>query len=159
MVARISWLGYVQYVVIGILFYLFVMSSAFWLISAGLGLVLGENKAVANTVFFILTLLYLAGFGYVLYQTRQCKAFVDKDGVWFYSGLFPWTRGIRGVRWENFDQAQFRPGMFSWMFCTYTVYLKDRYGGTVVIKNLYNGRDWSSSVNDVALGSSKKIGG
>lgn len=156
MIARISWLGYVQYIVIGILLYLFAVSSVFSLISAGFGYALGENKAVANTVFFILTLLYLVGFGYVLYRTRQCKAFMDDEGVWFYCGLFPWTRGIRGVRWENFDQAQFRPGMFSWLFCTYTVYLNDRYGRTVVIKNLFNGREWSGRVNDAVFGQLKE---
>ena len=59
MTARLSWVAYIQYFVIGILLYLFVVSSTFAVISGLLGLALG--KGAAQTVLYGLTLLYLAG--------------------------------------------------------------------------------------------------
>ena len=106
MTARLSWVAYIQYFVIGILLYLFVVSSAFAVISGMLGLALG--KSAAQTVFYGLTLLYLVGFGWILFRLSCCRAYMDETGVWYYSGLFPWSEGIRGIRWENFDQAQYR---------------------------------------------------
>ena len=66
MTARLSWVAYIQYFVIGILLYLFVVSSAFAVISGMLGLALG--KSAAQTVFYGLTLLYLVGFGWILFD-------------------------------------------------------------------------------------------
>lgn len=149
MTARLSWVAYIQYFVIGILLYLFVVSSSFAVISGLLGLALG--KSAAQTVLYGLTLLYLAGFGWVLFKLTRCRAYIDETGVWYYSGLFPWSEGIRGVRWENFDQAQYQQSVFGWATHSYTIYLLDRYGRSVTIKNLHNGRDWSAGVNDYAF--------
>ena len=66
MTARLSWVAYIQYFVIGILLYLFVVSSTFAVISGLLGLALG--KGAAQTVLYGLTLLYLVGFGWILFR-------------------------------------------------------------------------------------------
>lgn len=153
MTARLSWVAYIQYFVIGILLYLFVVSSTFAVISGLLGLALG--KGAAQTVLYGLTLLYLAGFGWMLFRLTCCRAYVDETGVWYYSGLFPWSKGIRGVRWENFDQAQYQQSVFGWASHSYTIYLLDRYGRSVTIKNLHNGRDWSALVNEYAFESAR----
>ena len=124
-------------------------SSDLAVISGMLGLALG--KSAAQTVFYGLTLLYLVGFGWILFRLSCYRAYMDETGVWYYSGLFPWSEGIRGIRWENFDQAQHRQSIFSWVSHSYTIYLLDRYGRSVTVKNLHNGRDWSALVNDYAF--------
>lgn len=149
MTARLSWVVYIQYFVIGVLLYLFIVSSVFSVISGLLGLALG--KVTAQSLFYGLTLLYLSGFGWVMFQLSRCHAYVDETGVWYYSGLLPWAKGIRGIRWENFDQVQYGQSVFGWAAHSYTVYLLDRYGRTVTIRNLYNGRDWSAVVNNYAF--------
>ena len=150
MIARLSWLAYLKIFIFGILFYLLSAMSVFSIVSAWTASFLG--RTAGGIAFIFLSLLYLSGFVYYLVKTRRCMAFTDDDGVWFYSRIFPWSRGLRGVRWENFDQAQFRTGIFSWLCRSYTVYLLDRYGKTVMIKDLSDGRDWSASVNDAAAG-------
>lgn len=148
MTARLSWVAYIQYAVIGILLYLFMVSSAFSIVS---GLFFALGKTAAQTILYGLSLLYLAGFGRVLFKLSRCRAYIDETGVWYYSGLFPWSEGIRGVRWENFDQVQYGQSVFGWAAHSYTVYLLDRYGRSVAVRNLHNGREWSAAVNGYAF--------
>ena len=146
--ARISWVGYVKIILLGLLLYFLLIAPAVSLLSM-LWIFAFDNETATNITFAVLSVIAVGSLLYGLTQVRHCRAYADEAGVWFDSGLFPWSRGTRGVRWENFDQALYYPTPFSWIARSYTVDLRDRYGHSIKIRNLYNGRDWAGSINDL----------
>ena len=149
MKARFSWVVYLKFGVIAALSYLVVLTSVPRFMALTFGI--PTHHQMVAVVLIVFTLIFFISVFYFLYKVHDCCAFTNKDGVWLHKNIFPWSRGLMGVRWENFDQAQYRASMTSWMTNSYTVYLRDRFGKTVVIKNLYDGRRWSSKVNAVVM--------
>lgn len=149
MKARLSWVIYIKIGIIAVLIYLAILMAIPPLFVLNFGI--EASGKVVVTALVIMTLLYFGVVFYFLYKVHDCCAYIDRDGIWFRQNIFPWSRGLIGVRWENFDQAQYRPSVISWMTKSYTVFLQDRFGKSVVIKNLYNGRKWSGAVNTVAM--------
>ena len=148
--ARISWIGYIRFIIMFLLFGALIISTAGGAVAGLVHLTLGETAAK-----YVAIGLFVGGsiacFIYCLYRLIQFKAYTDDEGVWFVHGYFPWSAGIKGVRWENFDQVLFRPSLFSWLTGSYTVFIRDRYGNTVTIKDLFLGKQWSALVNGRAM--------
>lgn len=150
--ARISWIGYIRFIILFLLFGMLVISTAGGVVLGLVHWLLGETAAKFAAIGFCVVGSMVC-FLYCLYRLLQFKAYTDDDGVWFVHGYFPWSAGIRGVRWENFDQVLFRPSLFSWLTGSYTVFIRDRYGNTVTVKDLFLGKQWSASVNGLAMDS------
>ena len=147
MTARLSWVAYIPYLSVGFLLYFCIVLAVFPMMSYfGVNM----NKTLAVNLLIVLTVCYTAGFLWMVYRVRRCKAFFNQDGVWYFKGVWPWTSKMRGIRWENFHQALYRQDAAGLFFKTYTIYLFGRDGSTVIIKNLYDGRNWSAFVNDYA---------
>ena len=76
------------------------------------------------------TLLGIIPFVYCLYSIlllRTYKLYFDPEGVWLYSGLFPWQKGIRGVKWRDLDEAVYFTGFSSWLFKSYKIRIGHRF--------------------------------
>lgn len=152
--ARLSWVAYCKFIVLAFLVYVFPAASVIGMIAAGISILsdaVFDPAKMSGILFVVLSLIFCGFFLYGLSRIRRCRVYIDADGIWFESGLFPWSHGIRGVRWENFDQALFRKSFFSWISGSYTVFLYDRYGRTVEVKDVWQGRRWVGAVNDYAL--------
>ena len=103
MQAKVSWIGYLRFVIIFLLVGLLVTQFAsIPLIWAGETL-FGDIGVTVMSVAAYIAAPLLCLF-YCLYRLFHFRAYTDDEGVWFYSGYFPWSEGIRGVRWENFDR-------------------------------------------------------
>jgi hypothetical protein len=58
---------------------------------------------------------------------RSYNLYYDKDGVWIYSGVLPWNKGVNGVKWRDIDEALMMQSLWSWMFKSYAMVLKQRF--------------------------------
>lgn len=80
---------------------------------------------------------------------RSYKLYYDANGVWIYSGLLPWKRGVTGVKWRDLDEALFVNGFWSWLSGSYTVQLKHRFTKAVEIQveDMARGKDAVLTIN------------
>lgn len=79
------------------------------------------------------------------------SVYADEDGVWLVSGVFPWTRGVYGVRWREIGIAVFRQGLFSWLFSAFTIHIKNRFDANLglMVDHVRHGDDLVAVVNAV----------
>ena len=115
--ARKSWVAYIRIVLLAILLLLVAVPlswSLHWI--AGL-------FVLAGSALFI---------GYHILHLRSYELYFDDEGIWIYSGVFPWQRGVHGIKWRDVDGAYWRPTFLSWLFKSYSLGVKHRfeaYGG------------------------------
>lgn len=78
---------------------------------------------------------------YKMALLKSTYLFVNDEGVWVYSGIFPWSRGAGGVRWRDIDDAQFTTGFFNWLFKAYTIKINHRFtkGNEITLPLVKNG--------------------
>jgi hypothetical protein len=90
--------------------------------ATGLGLVVAIPILVqifSWTVAGMAGALILAYSIYHLLLLRSVKLYVDDVGVWVYSGVLPWSRGVAGVKWRDLDEAVFFQGLVAWVSRAY----------------------------------------
>lgn len=107
-----SWTAYLRVVFIGIVL-LFVVTPFAWSASATYG-----------TIMLVSTITFL------VYQFLLLKSFhlyFDEVGVWVYSGILPWNKGVSGVKWRDLDEAIFFRSMGSWLFKSYSIRIGHRF--------------------------------
>ncbi|WP_436307985.1 hypothetical protein [Variovorax sp. LjRoot290] len=71
--------------------------------------------------------LVVAYFGYQMLMIRSVKLYVDEAGVWVYAGVFPWSRGVAGVKWRDLDEAVYFQGLVAWITRAYGVRIGHRF--------------------------------
>jgi len=69
----------------------------------------------------------LALIAYRIAYLRSFRLYYDDAGVWIFSGILPWKRGVRGVKWRDLDEAVFINSFWSWLAGSYSVVLKHRF--------------------------------
>lgn len=82
----------------------------------------------ASTTVGVVSLL-IAGF-FITYRVLVIHSFTlyyDDAGVWVYSGVFPWNRGVGGVKWRDLDEAVYFQTFWSWLFKSYSVRIGHRF--------------------------------
>ncbi len=75
----------------------------------------------------LIVLLGLLFIGYQIALLRSYRLYYDTAGVWIYSGILPWKRGVAGVKWRDLDEAVFMNTFWSWISGSYTLQLKHRF--------------------------------
>lgn len=75
----------------------------------------------------LILLVALIFIGYQIALLRSYRLYYDAAGVWIYSGILPWKRGVAGVKWRDLDEAIFVNNFWSWLSGSYTVQLKHRF--------------------------------
>lgn len=134
---RLSWVAYLRpFVVAGFLsavVYLFSLSAMHW------------GFLVGGTVLIILNLVYQILF------LRSVLLFMNEEGVWVYSGVFPWNKGAGGVRWRDVDDASYVPGFLSWILKAYTIRIGHRFtrGSEIVLRSVKDGHQAVEQINDL----------
>lgn len=100
----------------------------------------------------IVAAILLVGLVFIGYQVlllRSYRLYYDEAGVWIYSGVLPWKRGVAGVKWRDLDEAIFVNSFWSWISRSYSVQLKHRFTKAVEIgeSNMANGRQAVVTIN------------
>lgn len=107
-----AWTAYVRVVLVGLALFLIVTPIA-WSISYIAGIV-----------------VLLTSLTFVAYQVLVLKSFhlyFDDIGVWVYSGVLPWNKGVAGVKCRDLDEAVYFQSMGSWLFKSYTIRIGHRF--------------------------------
>ena len=102
--SRKSWTAYVAPTVISLILLLVMVSI--------------------NTLLGIFPLLFAI---YAILMIKSYELYSDDDGVWIYSGILPWNKGINGVKWRDLDDASYYTGFMSWALKSYTIKVSHRF--------------------------------
>lgn len=79
------------------------------------------------------------------------KLYYDEDGVWLYSGIFPWNKGSNGIKWRDLDTALYTTGFTSWALRSYRIILSHRFtkDAEIILKDIKNGDVFVKEVNEL----------
>jgi len=148
---KVSWVGYIRTIfstLIRAVIYLVISSIVLNILTAISSLNLAPYQqelkiiAIAFVVFsLLLNLLY----------ARSISLYYDDVGVWYFSGIFPWSKGVSGVKWANIDEATYKTGFLSWAFKSYEVTIRHKYtkSNEIVLPYIFKGNDAVMSINSV----------
>jgi len=97
----------------------------------------------------LLLVLALLFVGYQFAYLRSYRLYYDDMGVWIYSGILPWKRGVAGVKWRDLDEATFHNTFWSWLSGSYTIQLKHRFtkASEIVQADMARGKQVVISIN------------
>lgn len=129
-----SWIAYAGTLVLAALLFFGALPLAFmW------------NQLAAGAVLVASALLV----GYRLLLLRSVQLYYDDVGVWVYSGILPWKKGLSGVKWRDMDEATFVQGFWSWATRSYTIRIGHRFtkASEIVLTNIAGGKDAVASLN------------
>jgi len=134
--ARKSWTAYVKLTIFTLLALLIVVPMA-WRSSSTLG------------VLAFLFISAIAAYRFAL--IRSFHLYCDSDGIWLYSGVLPWSRGITGVKWRDLDEALMIQTLWSWLFKSYTVRIGHRFtkANEIVLTHMARGDTAVTNVNEL----------
>ncbi|TFW28272.1 hypothetical protein [Massilia horti] len=87
--------------------------------------------------------------GYRFMLVRSVQLYVDDVGVWAYSGVLPWAKGVQGVKWRDMDEATFVNGFWSWATRSYTIRVGHRFtkDSEILLTDIANGKDAVATLN------------
>jgi hypothetical protein len=129
-----SWIAYFGTLVLAAILFFGLLPLAFmW------------NEIAAGVVLIVSALVV----GYRLLLLRSVQLYYDDVGVWTYSGILPWKKGISGVKWRDMDEATFEPGFWSWVTGSYTVRIGHRFtkANEIVLTSIGRGKAAVAALN------------
>ena len=129
-----SWIAYFGTLLLAALLFFGLLPLAFmW------------NEIAAGVVFIGSAIVI----GYRLLSLRSVQLYYDEVGVWAYSGILPWKKGVSGVKWRDMDEATFEPGFWSWITGSYTVRIGHRFtkASEIVLTNIARGKKAVATLN------------
>jgi len=83
------------------------------------------------------------------FSIRSFHLYYDDIGVWLYSGILPWRRGVVGVKWRDMDEATFHNSFASWAAGSYTVVVRHRFtkDSEIVVTQMAKGKQAAITIN------------
>jgi hypothetical protein len=132
-----SWVAYLKVLALAVLIFGVALPIAFQYGDA--------NDIAAGVVMLIGAILV----GYKFLALRAVMLYYDDVGVWVYSGVLPWQRGVTGVKWRDMDEATFEQGFWSWLTRSYTVRIGHRFtkGSEIRLTQIGNGKNAMALLN------------
>jgi hypothetical protein len=104
------------------------------------------QSPVFGAVFLAVAAPFIA---YRFLLVRSVQLYHDDVGVWVYSGVLPWKKGVAGVKWRDMDEATFVNGFSSWATGSYTVRIGHRFtkDSEILLTNIASGKDAVAALN------------
>jgi hypothetical protein len=129
-----SWIAYVGLAILAALLFGILLPLAFrW------------NEIAAAAVMVVSTAIV----GYRFLLLRSVQLYYDDVGVWVYSGVLPWKKGVAGVKWRDMDEATFEQGFWSWVTGSYTIRIGHRFtkASEIRLTAIAGGKDAVAKLN------------
>jgi hypothetical protein len=80
---------------------------------------------------------------------RSVLLYTDDHGVWVYSGILPWSKGVAGVKWRDLEDAVYMTNFSSWILRSYKVRVGHRFTKTseIVLTHIARGNIAVEQIN------------
>jgi len=129
-----SWLAYAGVAALAALLFFVALPLAFYWNEMAAAAVLGVSAVLVAYRFLLV---------------RSVQLYYDDVGVWVYSGVLPWKKGVAGVKWRDMDDATYVNGFVSWITRSYTVRIAHRYTreSEIVLHHIAGGRQAVETIN------------
>lgn len=87
--------------------------------------------------------------GYKVALLRSYKLYYDDVGVWLYSGILPWKKGVSGVKWRDLDEAVYFQTLWSWLFKSYSMRIGHRFtkSSEILLTHMARGNESAIAIN------------
>lgn len=97
----------------------------------------------------IVTALVFAFIAYQVLLTQSYNIYYDDIGIWVYSGILPWSKGVSGVKWRDLDETAYFPTFWSWLFKSYSIRIGHRFTKTseIFLTHMHMGHDTAMEIN------------
>jgi hypothetical protein len=130
---RKSWTAYIGH----------VLTAPIWLL---LVFLLGIYHWLAGLAFFGLIGLWTV---YKILVIRSYVLYYDEMGIWCFSGVLPWKKGVIGVKWRDLDESVYFQTLWSWLFKSYSIRIGHRFtkSNEVFLTHMKLGNDASMFIN------------
>ncbi|HVY22716.1 MAG TPA: hypothetical protein VG962_05115 [Steroidobacteraceae bacterium] len=131
-----SWVAYAGTLLRGIIITALVIAALYW----------------KNTYWKPIAIIWLLAMTLIIYRwlwLRSFHLYYDDVGVWLYSGVLPWKRGVSGVKWRDLDEAVFFNGFMNWLARSYTVQIRHRFtkDSEILVTQMGNGKQAAITIN------------
>ena len=129
-----SWIAYVGVMVLAaLLFFVLLPLTFMW------------NEIAAAVVLVVSAIIV----GYRFLLLRSVQLYYDDVGVWVFSGVLPWKKGVAGVKWRDMDEATFEQGFWSWITGSYTIRIGHRFtkASEIRLTSIARGKDAVATLN------------
>lgn len=126
--------------------YIKISLLAFFLLLIVTPVVWSSSKPIGALVL----LLSIALIVYKSLAIKSYQLYFNDTGVWVFSGILPWNKGVRGVKWRDLEDAVYVQSMGSWLFKSYTVRLGHRFtkSNEIVLTHWAQGQEAVTTIND-----------
>lgn len=130
-----SWTAYFGIALIAIIVVPITVALA-WRASLGLGLTL--------------MLVALAILTYQVLEIRSYQLYYDDVGIWLFSGILPWKKGVVGVKWRDLDEAIYFQTFWSWLFKSYSMRIGHRFtkSSEILLSHMARGQESVQKINE-----------
>jgi hypothetical protein len=159
--AKVSWIGYLR-IVITTIFHTTILS-----VIGIIAINIFSNYRIninpyQNQIILlgcILGSFVFLMFLYNVFFLRSVVLYYDDDGVWLFSGIFPWSRGIIGIKWQDMDEALYKTAFLSWLFKSYDLTISHRFtkSNEIVLPDMYQGNKAVIKINELLIKQHKKV--
>lgn len=129
---------------------------------------LGVGLAAILLLFIVVPLAWLASWvagivallvsgAFVIYRAlviRSYNLYYDDVGVWVYSGILPWKKGVMGVKWRDLDEALYFQNFGSWLFNSYSLRIGHRFtkSSEIFLTHMAHGHESAMTINSQNYG-------
>jgi len=103
--------------------------------------------SLSGTLVFVIFIILIGV--YTVAYIRSYTLFMDDEGVWVFRGVFPWQKGIYGVKWGDFNEGVFFQNFASWALRSFTIEVKNRYKEEfeIMLRYMHNGDSAITKMN------------
>jgi len=142
---RKSWLAYVKLFVWYIVT-VFLIELVLAILN-GFELIPFSSDIIYSKVILIGFLVLLL---YSLWDTASYQLYYDEEGIWVFSGVLPWSKGVNGVRWRDLDGASYKIGAVAWFTNSYDVIINHRYTkeNEIYLSDMWKGNKIVAIINE-----------
>lgn len=129
-----SWTAYLWLILITLFIFL-PITVACWSSSWLLGLIVST-----------LTLTFIT---YHVLLIKSYSIYYDDLGIWVYSGILPWRKGVNGVKWRDLDETVYFQTFWSWLFKSYSIRIGHRFtkSSEIFLTHMHKGHEAAMEIN------------
>lgn len=86
-----------------------------------------------------------------LLSLNSRELYADDLGIWLQRGIFPWDKGVVGVKWRDLDEALYSQGFISWLAKSHTVFVQHRFtkANELILPNMDHGDRAAMRINEL----------